>query len=199
MSVQFANAVSYFDHIAFSKIEDVDCWVAGGAVRDFFSIGRPRTDVDVLFPSIEQFNLADRKLSGKYKVVGDNDSAKTFQVDGKPFQIIKSHFYDSPESAIAEFDFTVCCAAVTRDRTYFHETFFVDLARRELVINKISHPLSTLQRMQRYVRKGYWMNGHNLFELAKSIDSLDLASMSPKQLKYHEDRLVFSSQFGYYL
>ncbi|MFW6311149.1 MAG: hypothetical protein ACOC1K_02825 [Nanoarchaeota archaeon] len=49
MIEQFEQAISYFNHVILNRLKDIDCWVAGGAVRDYFMYGYPKSDVDIFF------------------------------------------------------------------------------------------------------------------------------------------------------
>jgi hypothetical protein len=183
---QVTNAISYFKHIILDKLEGVDCWVAGGAVRDYFSVGRPQSDIDIFFPSQEQYDLADKKLEGNF-VIEDTNNAKLYSFDKKKIHIIKKQFYANPQITIEDFDFTVCCAAIDRIKLYNNQNFFIDLAGRRLVINRLTYPLSTLQRMQKYIKKGYWICNGGLLELAKGIQKVDFSNKDQSVLEYYPD------------
>lgn len=187
MSQQIENAISYFRYIIFDKLKNIDCWVAGGAVRDFFSVGKPLCDVDVFFPSTNEYNGADEILSKDNKVVSDTENGKMIIVEKRKFHLIKKHFYDSPESTIRSFDFTVCCAAVDREKIYNHYTFFIDLARRRIVINNLPFPLSSLQRLQKYIKKGFWICNGGLLDLSKAIAKIDFENKDSNVFEYYPD------------
>jgi len=90
---------------------------------------------------------------------------------GREYDLVKKYFTDA-STCIAEFDFTVCSAAVDLKEVYTHETFFIDLAKRQLMINKLPYPLSTMWRMQKYIQKGYYMCSGEMLKLSKAIGAL---------------------------
>lgn len=188
MSDQVENAVAYFKNIILDKLEGVKCWVAGGALRDYFAVGYPKSDIDVFFPSEEQYNLADAKLAiDGYKCILDNESGKMYKIKKRLIHIVKSHFFDSPQHTIDSFDFTVCCAAVDNDAIFHHESFFMDLARRRLVINALPFPLSTLQRLQKYIKKGYWICNGGILKISKGIKEVDFDNKKENGLEFYPD------------
>jgi tRNA nucleotidyltransferase/poly(A) polymerase len=180
MNQQLESAVSYFKTIALDLLDPIECWVAGGAVRDYFTVGHITSDVDVFFKNKTDFDAAFSKLSEIQKPSYSDDRIANFYIQKRKIQLIQSHFFDSPEESIKSFDFTVCCAAVDRNQVYTHETFFIDLSRRRLVINALPYPLSTLERLQKYIKRGYTICNGGLLELARGIQGLELDNDSEK-------------------
>jgi len=188
MNEQFENAISYFKKTILDELEDIKCWVAGGAVRDYFSLGYPKSDIDIFFPDEEQYNAADSKLKDNgHKCVVDNGSGKMYKVKTRLIHIVKSHFFDSPIATIGSFDFTVCCASVSRGDVEHVGTFFQDLARRRLVINALPFPLSTMQRLQKYIKKGYWICNGGLLRIAKAIKEIDFEDKKQNNIAFYPD------------
>lgn len=186
MHQQLSECVHYFQRLLLNDLPVG--WIAGGAVRDYFSIGRCTSDVDVFFSSKDNFDIA-------LKYFADHDIKPTFQNERvtnliykkHKIQLISSHYFQSPEDTIKAFDFTVCSAAVDRAKVYHHETFFMDLAKKRLVIVSVPYPLSTLQRLQKYIRKGYSICNGGLLEIAKAIQALDLQSPSQNTFEFYPD------------
>lgn len=46
--------------------------------------------------------------------------------------------------------------AVDNEKIYHGETTFIDLAKRQLMINKITYPASSMSRAFRYYKKGIY-------------------------------------------
>lgn len=175
-------------------------WVAGGCVRDYFSIGKLTSDIDIFFPSEEDYKKAkaylcesktrnvtrtepasnpeaddkiiieviDKELA---TVLFENDNVTKVKYRSRHFDLCRKYF-PSPELSIAEFDFTVSCAAVDLGKVYTHDSFFIDLAKRQLMINKLPFPLSTMWRMQKYIKKGFYMCSGEMMKLSKAIGAL---------------------------
>lgn len=187
MIPQFEKAVSYFKAVILDDL-GVYCWVAGGAVRDYFSIGRTTSDIDVFFPDRLTFDIAVETMKRKAGEPTFNDGrVVNFNFKGHTIQLISSHFFKDPTKTIEAFDFTVACAAVDHEKVYHHPTFFMDLASKKLVINKLPYPLSTLQRVQKYVKKGYTICNGGLLELSKAIQGVNLQDSSQNVFEFYPD------------
>lgn len=215
MYIQLQNAVNFFNNLILNELTNINCWVAGGCVRDYFSIGRISSDIDIYFPNEEEFNKCKNYLMNQDYIeveeVQDDTSVKMVKKEkplatllfenenvikvkykGRKYDIIKKYF-DNPTDTINAFDFTVCCGAIDRANVFTHETFFIDLAKRQLMINKLPFPLSTLSRMQRYVQKGYYMCNGEMLKLSKAIG--ELQTNTPEGEADAIDDIVSSSGF----
>lgn len=162
-------------------------WIAGGAVRDYFARMNCDSDIDVFFPSQEEVNAAAVEmvnLKGA-RLIYSNDTAVGFVFKGREVQLIQQHYFATPQATIAAFDFTVCCCAVDLSGTYTHEHFLDDLAGRRLAINSLPFPLSTLERLQKYVRKGFQACNGTLLAIARAIQSLDLENAQANTLTFY--------------
>jgi len=163
-------------------------FIAGGAVRDYFSQSKEETDIDVFFSNgVDMRDCLERIKSLPIKKIYENDLLAGFLFKGQHIQIIKNHFFASLKDAIAAFDFTVCCAAVSLEDVFVHEFFFDDLAGRRLAINSLPFPLSTLERMQRYIKKGYTACNGTLLTLAKAMATVDFADPQGNTLTFYPD------------
>lgn len=162
-------------------------WIAGGAVRDYFARMDCESDIDVFFPDQQALDAGKAKMAkvDGAKQVYDNDTGVGFMLKRREVQLIKRHFFATPGATIRAFDFTVCCCAVDLAGVYVHEHFFDDLAGRRLAINSLPFPLSTLERLQRYVSKGFLACNGTLLEIARGIQSLDLANPQSNTLSFY--------------
>lgn len=163
-------------------------WIAGGAVRDFFANEDTNGDIDVFFLDQKSLELTinglnhDIGLQPKY----NNDSVAAYHWYDKTLQLIKTHFFASPQETIGHFDFTVACAAVDLKGVYVHDMFFQDLAGKRLAINKLPFPLATLERLQKYIKKGYTACNGTLLEIAKAIQNVNLTDNN-NSLEFYPD------------
>lgn len=178
MNIQFSNCLNYFGKRILGELKEVcQCWVAGGCVRDYFSIGYISSDIDLFFPNDDEYKKARAYfLDGdtpKAKLIFENENA-TKIVRGKQRIDLCRKYFASPKDTIDAFDFTVACGAVTDKYVITHETFFIDLSRKALVINKLPYPISTISRMQKYIKKGYHICNGGILEIAKEISKLDM-------------------------
>lgn len=195
MIIQFSNCVKYFSKIILDELKDVGIvWVAGGCVRDYFSIGYLGSDIDLYFQSDEDYkkctdyllnatkttikttdenNVVTIEKKSKPKAIKlfENDNVLKIKYKNKEYDLVKKVF-PSPSECIKAFDFTVSCGAVDIHNCYFHDTFFIDLAKRQLMINELPFPLSTMWRMQKYIKKGFTICSGEMLKLSKAIGAL---------------------------
>ncbi|MEW6171294.1 MAG: hypothetical protein AB1472_07050 [Candidatus Omnitrophota bacterium] len=177
MIAQLQLAIDYFGYLFLNEIP-CKCWVAGGAVRDYFSLGYITTDIDIYFPSDEEFQKGKIWfIDNGGEIKFENERLMVIYYKKHKFELIKM-FFESPQQTIDQFDFTVCCGAISKDSVFFHNTFFIDLAKKRLVVNNLPYPLSTLQRLQKYIKKGFTICNGGLLEIAKAIQKLDLDNPS---------------------
>jgi hypothetical protein len=194
MIVQLENCVKYFSKTILDELKEVCItWVGGGCVRDYFSVGKLTSDIDLYFTCEEDYlkckkyfveqntitvskeeegkTIITKFPKQKAKVIFENDNVTKIIYKGRPYDLVRKYFPSASET-IKEFDFTVCCASVDIHNVYTHETFFIDLAKRQLMINKLPFPLSTMWRMQKYIQKGYYMCSGEMLKLSKAIGEL---------------------------
>jgi hypothetical protein len=150
-------------------------WIAGGAIRDHFASQTIESDIDVFFKSHDDYQntinqlVNDRRFEKQYI----HKELACFVWRGMDVQLIGTHFFPGPKETMESFDFTVCCCALDLNEIYMHEHFMEDLAARRLAINKLSFPLSTMERLQKYSKKGFTACNGTLLEVAKAIKGVD--------------------------
>jgi hypothetical protein len=164
-------------------------WVAGGCLRDYFS-GEPLTsDIDVFFANDNDFNSTveklkfDKRFTQKYA----KDKLAAYDYRGTEVQLIGTHFFASAKETSEAFDFTICCAAVDLNEVYVHENFFEDLAGKRIAINKLPFPMSSLERLCRYSRKGYTACNGSLLEIVKAIQKVDLENKAENGIEFYSN------------
>jgi hypothetical protein len=189
MVSQIQECIDYFKYVVLDDLSNVHCWIAGGALREYFTKGNAHaSDVDVFFPNKNQFDTAKKVLVGlKSRLTFENDRITNFIHKKHKVQLISTKYFNNPMATLQEFDFTVCCAAVDRRNVYLHETFFMDLAKKRLVINSLPYPLSTMQRMQRYVQKGYTICNQGILSIAKAVKELDFDKPEDNPIEFYPD------------
>ena len=60
----------------------------------------------------------------------------------KTFDLVK-HFFPNPNETINNFDFTVSMFAIDKDNVYHGKSSFIDLAKKQLMFNKILYQLTS--------------------------------------------------------
>jgi hypothetical protein len=181
MMPQATNAISFFRSLYFKHMPEElnkSVWIAGGAVRDYFKKSKVKTDVD--FFCVDRKSMADlvkwlrNNRSFKHYLITKNAIKGYVTVGDKKFNvdIVKKPF-TNPTDSIEKFDFTVCCFAVNHENFYFHVSAPMDLLKQKLVINELPHPVDTLKRLNKYIKKGFSACNGTLMTLAKSLAEQD--------------------------
>lgn len=178
--IQFDNAVARYNKIILAELKEagIICWLAGGALRDYFMGVPVKTDYDIFFPNENEFNNAkDYFKSREAEVLWESENGMKIKYKEVKYDLVKKYFLD-PQATIEAFDFTVSMFAVDTEKVYYGETSFIDLAKRQLMINKITYPASTLSRAFRYYKKGFIMC---LGEMRKLIEAIqDMPKPEPE-------------------
>lgn len=181
----------FFDKISEGKLEVKDYAIAGGAIRDYLS-GDEVKDIDIFCASKEAEDkiiswLKDQS-GGDVVLMNDNSQLFNAKLNGRWIQIIKGKYYDlSNDSLIESFDFTICGAMLTSERFAVLPTFFQDTLAKHLRIQRITFPLSTLERMQKYIKKGYEACNGTLLAIAQSQVGVDFNNPSEDTLRFYPD------------
>ncbi|MFA5790685.1 MAG: hypothetical protein WC976_06465 [Caldisericia bacterium] len=185
MIKQLQAGVNYFGNLILNDLP-AKCWIAGGAVRDYFSGEKMSSDIDIYFPNEKEFEKARKWLNrGKgYKKIFENSRVLSVLYKKRKYDLVKVYF-PNPQETINNFDFTVSCFAVDKEQVYTHETAFIDLAKRRLVINKLPFPISSMQRLQKYILKGFLICNGGLLEIAQAINSLDLRDPRQNSIEFY--------------
>lgn len=180
------DCIEYFNNLILNKlhkeIPDLECWIGGGAVRDFFQHGRHLRDIDIYFPDPNHFMkarlyLTNRKNSifmsnsncEKIRYIRESEDINSFfdlkeeKEEYLEIDLIKIHSV-SPQVTISNFDFTISSAAVTRDKFFCHRRFKEDLENKELIPLNIL-PNSILFRLQKMNKYGFSMKYDNLIKM----------------------------------
>lgn len=169
--IQFDNAIKRFNQLILSELteHDIKCWIAGGAVRDYFMGNRITTDYDIFFPNEIEFNKTKLYMTSQSATVKwESDNGCKMYYNGHTFDLVKKYFKD-PNETIYAFDFTVSMFAISNTDVFFGPSSFIDLAKKQLMINKITYPASTLSRSFRYYTKGFTMCKGEMKKLFEAI------------------------------
>lgn len=169
--IQLQNAVNRFGKLILNDLKEagIKCWIAGGSLRDYFSDVHKETDFDIFFPNQEMFDRTSRWFENKnadFTFEGENGVKVEFE--GKKFDLVKK-FFESPQHTIDAFDFTVSMFAVDSNKVYYGESSFIDLAKKQLMFNQITYPVSTLKRSFRYYQKGFQMCDGEMRKLTEAL------------------------------
>jgi hypothetical protein len=156
-------------------------WIAGGAVLSCIT-NSPIKDFDIYSPDPEKLvsllreastrNDLDPKQYCKFELTLDVPGyvANFTDQNGRIIQIVRSIQPQNVDQLLWTFDFTVVCGAY--DGIYFDadSRFFRDIARRKIVVNNLRYPLRAMERMVKYVSRGYSIETEEMLKIAKAID-----------------------------
>ena len=172
--IQLENTVIRYSKIILTELQDsgITCWLAGGALRDYFMGATIKTDYDLFFPDIGNYNRAEKffKLKGA-EIKWESENGMKIKYNNRTFDLVKKFFPD-PQTTIDAFDFTVSMFAVDTKKVYFGESTFIDLAKRQMMINKITYPASSMSRAFRYYKKGFSMCQGEMKKLVEAIQEM---------------------------
>lgn len=187
--IQFENAVKRYNSLILGELKDngITCWIAGGALRDYFAGVKVNTDYDLFFPNETEYKkCADYFKSKDCKIKWESDNGMKIVYNGKTYDLVKKFFAD-PKETIDAFDFTVSMFAVDSENIYHGDTTFIDLAKRQLMINKITYPASTMSRAFRYYKKGFTMCAGEMKKLCEAIQNMPKVVEEPKDQDNNEE------------
>lgn len=168
------QCVNYFHNLIIDELQSIkiNCWVGGGSVKSYLA-SEPIYDIDVFFATKDDYNKVYSYLINdkQYFVIFESDNATKIQFGRKKVDLICQSFYPSATDCIQQYDFTIVMAAIDSGGLVYHKDFFIDLAKKSLVINTISNPLSTLKRLQKYIKRGYTASNQTLADIFTMIEN----------------------------
>jgi hypothetical protein len=136
-------------------------WVAGGAIRrTLVGGGVGASDIDVFFSSPEQLakcRLALEAKGAKQKRETDHNVEYVLKIgdSDQRVQFIRVNFYPDAEAVIDSFDFTICQFATDGKEVVCGPYSLWDLARKRLVVHKITFAVASMRRVLKYSRQGF--------------------------------------------
>jgi hypothetical protein len=172
--VQLDNAVDRYKQIILTELKEagINCWIAGGALRDYFMAVKITTDYDLFFPNELEYEKAKTFFKAKEaEIKWESENGMKVKYGKRTYDLVKKYF-ENPQATIDNFDFTVSMFAVDTEKVYFGETTFIDLAKRQLMLNKIPYPASTMKRAFRYYNKGFKMCAGEMMKLVIAIQNM---------------------------
>lgn len=188
--IQFESAVKRYNEIILDELNkaEIKCWLASGALRDYFMGVPVKTDYDIFFPNEIEYNKAKVYFKAKEaEIKWESDNGMKVKHNGKTYDLVKKFFSD-PQTTIEAFDFTTSMIAVDNEKVYHGETTFIDLAKRQLMVNKITYPASTLSRAFRYYKKGFSMCLGEMKKIIEAIQEMPKEEKKEENTENNEDK-----------
>ncbi len=168
MKNDFNKHLKLFDSL------NVYCWIAGGAIYDFFN-GNTPNDIDVFFKNQKDLEKAISLLKRKgFKVIiNRNTGAQLQSRNGIKYDLL--FLGKTPEHLFHNFfDYSVCCAALDNKGNFFyHEDYFKHCEKRELhYVEKCPKADKVKQkRLKKLINKGLFIDAENLLLWLNKLDS----------------------------
>ena len=141
-------------------------WIAGGAVLNWYK-NEPleENDIDVFFKDLKQFDACFGKLmsTGSSSIVYSTENAITIHFRNKSseikrVQLIRKRWFDSAESVIDSFDFTVCQLATDGHSLVMGDDTAKHIKENVLEVTQMPPRPDIVKRLIKYVTYGYIPN-----------------------------------------
>lgn len=167
--------------------------LAGGSLQTLINDDITINDYDIFFVSDnpnrmnENVTIVSKKLEDQgYECVFECPAGelRTFKKDGMKIQLIKKSPYIDMESLISSFDFTACMAAYNGTEFLFAYSFIKASKYLKLDVNYISYPVSSLRRLLKYQKKGFYATNACLRSLVEHVHTIRL---SETNMSYYFD------------
>lgn len=172
--------------------------VAGGAVRDKL-LDLDIKDYDLFVDSKSTEDSLMKFLSEKGKATHINSQTANYTFEGKWLQVVRNKYYSMDNTSVIDsFDFVHCCAMVTMDKFHTHSDFYKAVATKHIMVNKLSFPLNSLERMQKYILKGYKACNGTLFALSSAINAMDKSIFDLSKEVQTEDTKIKDNSLLFY-
>lgn len=178
---QGQNCIDYFRRLILKDIpEEIqqNVWIGGGSVKDWLLESKVEKDIDFFSTSRESMYKLVKHLRSKYNykafLITKNAIKGYGEIRGKRYDIdiVKKPFQNITD-CLDNFDFTVCCFGVSADKFSYHESAPFDLIRKRLVVHRLPHPVDSIKRLQKYIKKGFTACNGTILTIAKEISKID--------------------------
>jgi hypothetical protein len=149
-------------------------WIAGGALVKTF-MGEPLdSDIDIFFKTYDQHVDASYALNNYAKFIKSSKFSETFEFTGEykgvdkkyTIQLVTFAINNKASELIESFDINVCQIAFDGERVVVADGVIDDIRNKKmkLILNKITHPGSTLKRIVKYAHRGFDVDTKDLDE-----------------------------------
>jgi len=145
-------------------MHDNGVMLAGGFLRWMVSVdgtlSPESTDIDLFFTSSEIYQETKRYFDDRTEKIFQcpEDLLATYRhSSGWNIQCIAIKFYPDAYHVIRDFDFTMCCFSTDGKDLAYHRLAIEDALNKALRWNKITYPASSLRRLMKFARRGFFM------------------------------------------
>lgn len=155
-----------------------DVMVGGGVFRHLVDPTDKICDIDVFFKSLNKLQDTKDVLTNEgFVEVFACPKGELFTYkneDGFKIQLITKFIYPDIDTLIGSFDITACCAAYDGKNFVAHQRFVFDVLNKRINLNAITYPVATLNRITKYVQKGYALTPDANLKFIEYVNSVVL-------------------------
>lgn len=168
----------------FSQVENLtgpltEAYIAGGAIASLV-LGEEPKDYDVWFEGPWAYEAAVNNLKlavgyGEIKSANlvESKYATSFELsDGTKIQLVQSRM-GVPEQVVPGFDFKHTQSYMTRTGKLVADVDFIKSKVLVFVPGNFSHPVNTMQRVNKFARRGYDIPFETIRDLMVACTALD--------------------------
>ena len=143
-------------------------FIAGGALRSSL-IDERYSDIDIFSTENKYLDEFMETLTD-WELVYDAEKLKTLRKGNDKIQLIFRE-YESIESCLDTFDFTICQFAMNNEGLFCNPESLIHLFRKRLVVHKINPEWAydTLRRLQKYIKAGVTICDGGLADIVSAI------------------------------
>lgn len=128
---------------------------------------------------VEKTELMRRTVNRQIGTIDyETDNAIRINIDDRKIDLVKNLKQD-PLKTLEYFDMTVTQAAIENETLYHSVSYFADLLTKSIVLTNVHHPLSTLQRIPKYISKGFFISHAEMMKIAKAIKQIPINEINP--------------------
>jgi len=137
-------------------------WLCGGAIRRTLTGNDIISDLDFFFANEDQYDTFCKKLKddNAAELVRETDFNRTFKAhaDDKEYEVqaIRHQWFDSIDEVLESFDFTITMTGYDGTDIVVGDYTLFDLGRKRLQVNEVTYGTSTIRRIVKYAKQGYW-------------------------------------------
>lgn len=165
------------------EIKNTSHWLAGGIVRRAISNKKLDSDWDFFFHNKTDFDIfidKTKAMGGEFLSKTKNNQSFVYRKNDYTYtiQAINVQYYETLEHVLDTFDFTICQFGLLDEDTIMCGNFSLyDLGRKRLVVNKVTYGISTIRRLIKYSKQGFYACDGTISTIAQSlIDNPEIAN-----------------------
>lgn len=195
---------------ASEELENKNVYIVGGALRRTLVHGNLTTDIDLMFGSEKVFEAfknelqyeignGDYAIPDKIQCMQETKHYTNFNIDlltkardcveTYKIQCINFAYFVDIQDCLDSFDYSIAQFGIRLDdlnTIYAGDYSLWDLARKKLVVNKITYPVASVRRMLKYKDQGFTICNGCIQQTLQ--DTVDLA---------RDNEGIFSKNFHY--